>query len=104
MGGDDNKTYQQPDAKETERFWTKIWQPTQHNEKAERINHITRELAGLEAEIHTDLLKTTLRKVSNRKTPGHDGIHGFWFKRFTSIHDRLALEMNKCLQTAHTPE
>ena len=36
--------------------------------------------------------------------PGHDGIHGFWFKKFTSIHDRLALEMNKCLQTAHVPE
>ncbi len=66
MGGDDNKTYQQPDAKETERFWTKIWQPKQQNEKAEWINHITRELEQLEeAEIHTDLLNTTLKKVSN---------------------------------------
>ena len=52
----------------------------------------------------TDLLKTSLKKVSNWKTPGHDGIHGFWFKKFTFIHDRLALEMNKCLQTAHVPE
>ena len=43
-------------------------------------------------------------KVSNWKTPGHDGIYGFWFKKFTSIHDRLTLEMNKCLQTAHIPE
>ena len=25
--GDDTKTYQQPNAKETERFWTEIWQP-----------------------------------------------------------------------------
>ena len=25
LGGYGNKTYQQPDAKETERFWTKIW-------------------------------------------------------------------------------
>ena len=56
------------------------------------------------AEIHTDLLKMTLKKVSNRKTPGHDGIHGFWFKKFTSLQERLALEMNKCLQTAHVPE
>ena len=40
--GEDNKTYQQPNAKETEQFWTKIWQPKQHNEKAEWINHITR--------------------------------------------------------------
>ena len=44
LGGDDNKTYQQPNAKETEGFWTKICQPKQHNEKAEWINHITREL------------------------------------------------------------
>ena len=28
----------------------------------------------------------------------------FWFKKFTSIHDRLALEMNKCLLRAHVPE
>ena len=101
MGEDDNKTYQQPDAKETQRFW----QPKQHNKKAEWINHITRELEELEegpkAEIHTDLLKTTLKKVSNWKTPDHDGIHDFWFKKFTSIHDRLALEMNKCQQRAH---
>ena len=108
MGGDDNKTHQKLNAKETERFWTKIWQPKQHNGKAEWINHITRKLEQLEegpkAEIYTDLLKTTLKKVSNWKTPGHDGIHGFWFKKFTSIHNRLALEMNKCLQTAHIPE
>ena len=101
LGGDNNKTYQQPNEKETERFWTKIWQPKQHNEKAEWINYITRELEqlkeGPKVEIHTGLLKTTLKKVSNWKTPGHDGIHGFWFKKFTSIHDRLALEMNKCL-------
>ena len=36
--------------------------------------------------------------------PGHDGIHGFWFKKFTPVHDRLALEMNRCLQRAHVPE
>ena len=44
------------------------------------------------------------KKISNRKTPGHDGIHGFWFKRFTTIHDRLALEMSRYLQYAQVPE
>ena len=71
LGGDGNKTYQQPNAKETERFWTKIWQPKQHNEKAEWINNITRELEqlkeGPKAEMHTDLLKTALKKVTNWK-------------------------------------
>ena len=69
---------------------------------------MTKELEGLEegpkVEIHIDLLKTTLKKVSNWKTPGHDGIHGFWFKKFISIHDRLAIEMNRCLQGAQEPE
>ena len=43
---DDTKTYQQPDARETERFWTKIWQPRKHKEKAEWINNMTKELEG----------------------------------------------------------
>ena len=42
--------------------------------------------------------------ISNWKTSGHDGIHRFWFKTFTSVHDRLALEMNICLQGTHVPE
>ena len=108
LGGSDTKTYQQPDAKETERFWTKIWQPKKHNENTEWINNITRELEGLEegpkTEIHIDLPKTTIKRISNWKAPGHDGIHGFWFKKFTSIHGRLALEMNRCLQGAQVPE
>ena len=108
LGGSDMKTYQQPDIKETERFLTKIWQPKKHNEDAEWINNITRELEGLKEgskmEIHVDLLKTTLKRISNWKTLGHDGIHSFWFKKFTSNHGRLALEMNRCLQGAQVPE
>ena len=108
LGGSDMKTYQQPDIKETERFWTKIWQPKKHNKNAEWINNITREIEGLEEgpkmEIHIDLLKTTLKRISNWKAPGHDGIYGFWLKKFTSIHGRLALEMNRCLQGAQVPE
>ena len=79
-----------------------------HNDKAEWINILTRELEGLEegpkVEIHIDLLKTTLKKISNWKPLGDDGLHGFWFKKFTSIHNRLALEINSCLQRALVPE
>ena len=65
--------------------------------------NITRELDGVK-EGHVDLLRTTLKRISNWKAQGHDGIHGFWFKKFTSIHDRLVLEMNRCLQDAQVPE
>ena len=82
----------------TEKAWQKGWME----------NDMTRELEGLEeglkAKIHIELLKKTLKKISNWKTPGHYGIHGFWFKKFTSIHDRLAREMNRCLQDAQVPD
>ena len=78
-----------------------------HNEKAEWMNNITKELVGLEegpkVEIHIDLLKTTLKKFK-LENAGHDGIHGFWFKKFVPIHCRLALEMNRCLQGAQVPD
>ena len=48
--------------------------------------------------------KFTEKKISNWKTPGHDGIHEFWFKKFIAIYDRLALEMNRCLQEAPVPK
>ena len=64
-----------------------------------------RELEGLEegskVEIHIELLEKTLRTISNWKIPGHDGIHGFWFKKLTSIHDRLA-QKNKQMLTRCT--
>ena len=71
MGGHDTKTYQQPDAKETEQFWTKIWQTKKHNEKTERRNNMTRELEGLEegpkAEKHIGLLKKTKKDIKPEK-------------------------------------
>ena len=102
------KTHQQLDPKETKQFWTKIWQPKKHNEKAEWIKDMKGELEGLEeglkAEILIELLKKTLKKISNWKTPGHDGIHGYWFKKFTPINDRLALEINRCLKRTQVPD
>ena len=41
---------------------------------------------------------------NNNKTPVHVGIHAFCSKKFTSIHNRLALKMNRCLQYAQVPE
>ena len=63
--------YQQLDAKQTQRSWTKIWQPKKHNKKAEWINNMTRELEvlkeGPKVEIHIDVLKTTFKKYQIRK-------------------------------------
>ena len=74
LGGDDTKTYQQLDARETEWFWTKIWQPRKHNKKTQWIwqknpMDMTKELEeqGPKVEIHINLLKMTLKNISNWK-------------------------------------
>ena len=101
------KTYQQLDPRENEQFWTKIWQPKEHNKKAEWISNMTKEPEGLKEDPktvrHIDLLKTTLEKyqIGNRQAMMK---HGFWFNKFTAIYDRLALEMNKYLQGIHVTE
>ena len=59
---------------------------------------------GPKGEIRIDLRKLTLDKYKPGKRRFHDGIHGFWFKKFTSIYDRLALEMKGCVQGAHVSE
>ena len=49
----------------------KSMETKKHNENVEWINNITRELDGLEeapkTEIHIDLFKTTLKRISNWK-------------------------------------
>ena len=56
LGGSDTKTYQQPDAKETERFWTKICQPKKN---------ITKMLNGKQ---YYKIIRGTWRRPQNRNT------------------------------------
>ena len=44
-------------------------------------------IEGLEEGPKAEFTQNDTKKKSNWKTPGHDGIHSFWFKKFTSIHD-----------------
>ena len=71
-----------------------------HNENSEWINNITRELEGLEGgpqngDTHR-LIENNTKKNIKQKTPGHDGIHGFWFKKFTCTrNEQMPTSANK---------
>ena len=107
MGRDDTKTHQQPDARETKQFWSKMWQPREHYKKSiiDKIyDKRIRTRKRPESENTNRFTQNNTKKISNWKTPGYVGIHGFRFKKVTSIHDRLELEMNRYLQEAHVPE
>ena len=76
---------------ETKQFWDIIWERREHKRKFKWINNIKKESQGLEespkAKIHLDSLGVTLKKVPNSKTSSHVGLYGFWFIKFTSIHN-----------------
>ena len=37
------------------------------------------------------------RKVPNWKAPGRDGVQGFWVKKLTSLHGKIAHHLNEIL-------
>ena len=50
------------------------------------------------------LIENNTKNISNCKNASHDRIDGFWFKKFTSIHSRLALDRNRCQLGAQIPD
>ena len=89
-------------------FREKILERREHVRKAKWIRSTGKELDALEealkVKIHLNSIRVTVKKVTNWKTPGHDGIHGYCLKKFSFIHDRLATERNRCLQEIEASE
>ena len=44
-----------------------------------------------------------LRKILNWKAPGPDGFHGFWLKKFISLHQEMVKHLDNCIQTGDVP-
>ena len=44
-----------------------------------------------------------VNKMANWKAPGPDLVQGFWLKKFSNLHDRIANQLNECLSKANVP-
>ena len=42
--------------------------------------------------------------MTNWKARGPDGVQGFWFKKFTSVHVAITDRLQDCLQSGDVPE
>ena len=42
--------------------------------------------------------------MPNWKAPGPDGVRGFWFKKFPSLHASLTVALGKCVDSGEVPE
>ena len=99
-----------PDAEATNEFWRNIWEKDiSHNERAEWIENVKTEVHEKiekqnDLSITLEMLKKKLSKLSNWKSPGPDGVQGYWIKNIKSTHPILAAMFNDSLITGTVPE
>ena len=62
--------------------------------------------AGRQEDIVLSLedVRMGIRKMSNWKAPGPDGVRGFWFKKFVSVHEAMRKALQMCLDEGSVPE
>ena len=90
LGGANGYANEVPDAAESRKFWENIWSvETGHVEDAswhgEARKKMERVVAMDDVVISCDVL-AVIRRMSNWKASGPDGVRGFWFKKLTSLH------------------
>ena len=54
-------------------------------------------------DITTGSLKKILGRVPNWKSPGPDLVQGFWLKNFSSLQERVRLQLKECLDSGFVP-
>ena len=56
-----------------------------------------------EIDTTTGSLKKILGRMPNWKSPGPDLVQGFWLRNFSSLHERVRLELKECLDSGFVP-
>ena len=54
-------------------------------------------------DITTASLKKILGRMPNWKSLGPDLVQGFWLKNFSSLHERVRLQLKECLDSGFVP-
>ena len=98
-----------PDASEAREFWGGIWsQGSEHRKDAEWITRVRGILEDKERQENVRILlpdvKAGIRRMTCWKAAGPDGVRGFWFKKFSNLHQQLTDGLQECLTNGDVPE
>ena len=96
-----------PDAEESGRFWGDIWTvEKEHNKDAHWLSELKDKVKGRHSQevvtISIENVRKQAKKMPNWKSPGKDGVQGYWVKNLTNIHERIADQLNKILMGRDT--
>ena len=98
-----------PDASEATEFWGGIWsQGSNHRKDAEWIPRVREVLEGKERQDNVRILlsdvRAGVRRMTCWKAAGPDGVRGFWFKKFSNLHQQITDDLQECLTNGDVPE
>ena len=92
----------QPVVEESKQFWGNIWSHSaDHKKDTKWLQDLRSEVNAKKQEkidITTGSLKKILVRMPNWKSPGPDLVQGFWLKNFSSLRERVRLQLKKMLR------
>jgi hypothetical protein len=106
LDGGEGKTLA-PNPDESTRFWSGIWgESVLHNGNAEWIERVKTKLRGPKQsniDVTSVDVKKQIKSMPKWKGPGPDGLHGFWIKSFSNVHESLSTSLSDCINTCDVP-
>ena len=92
----------QPAAEEWKQFWGNIWCQSADYKKDSKCLQDLRSGVNVKKQEEVDItigsLKKILGRMSKWKSPGPDLVQGFGFKNFSSLDERVRLQLKECLE------
>ena len=65
----------------------------ERSEERERVNERPQERMS----INVEKIRKQCRQILNWKTPGREGVQGYWIKNLSSLHECVSSQMNRIL-------
>ena len=101
MDGIRNINNEKLNAEESKQFWSKIGDNEKEDERnAEWLRELRAEKDNMkqnDININTEMIKEQVKKNSNWKSPGPDGVQGYWLKKSRALYERIAKPMDNII-------
>ena len=101
MDGIRNINNEKRNVEDSKEFWSNIWDnEKEHERNAEWVRELRAEKGNMkqnDINITTEMINEQVKKIPNWKSPGPDGVQGYWLKRLTTLHACIAKQMDNII-------
>ena len=89
-------------------FWSNVWDnEKEHERNAEWLRELRAEKDNMkqnDINITTEIIKEQVKNIPNWKSPGTDGVQGYWLKKLIALHERIAKQMDNISNAEDIPK